>query len=214
VRETAMHILGLMGSRTSMPELIQALYDPLPSTREQAAKALGRSGSPEAVPALLEALHTADEQQSNQIFQSLVNLGYLAVPALLDASQSSSSWMRWQSVRALGEIHDSRALPILVRALNDSDHGVAWMAAKSVVPFGRDCLAPVLHLLTTTAITPWLRETSAYVLSKQCQNNSELKACLDPLLQQLHRSSYKEGAGYAALKAEEQLMTRGQLKHF
>jgi hypothetical protein len=212
VRETAMHTLGLMGSRSAVPELIQALHDPVPSTREQAAKALGRSGSPEAVPTLLDALHNADEPQSNQIFKALVNLGHLAVPALLDASQSNSSWMRWQSVRALGEIHDSRALPVLVRALNDSDHGVAWMAAKSVAPFGRDCIAPVLHLLTTTAITPWLRETSAYVLSRQCQNHSELKPYLDPLLQQLHQSFYREGAGYAALKAQEQLEASRLLK--
>jgi len=214
VRETAIHLLGLMSSRSAVPELIQALHDPLPSTRLQAAKALGRSKSPEAVPALIEALYAGDERQNNTIFKALVNLGPLAVPALLEASRNPSSWLRWQSIRTLGEIHDGRALPTLVNALNDADHGVAWMAAKGVAPFGRDCLLPVLRLLTSTPITPWLRETSAYVLDRQCQGNTELKACLDPLLQQLHHSYYREGAGYAALKAEEQLETSGLLRQF
>jgi HEAT repeat protein len=205
MREAAMYILGLMGSRTALPQLIQALHDPLPSTRLQAAKALGRSGSPEAVPALLNALHGADEQQSSQIFMALVNLGHVAVPALLEASQSPSNWMRWHSIRALAEIHDARAFPVLVNALNDSDHSVAWMAAKGLAPFGRECILPVLRLLTTVDMTPWLRETASYVLSKQGQHHPKLKAVLDPLLQQMHRSSYKDGTAYIALKTLEQL---------
>lgn len=212
VRENAMYILGLVGSSTAVPSLIQALHDPLPSTRLQAVRALGYSGNPAAVPALLSALHGADEQLGNQIFIALVNLGYAAVPALIDASQSPSSWIRWHSIRALGEIHDNRGLPVLVRALGDADHGVAWMAAKALASFGVDCIEPVLQLLITTSITPWLRETAAYVLRRQCQNHSELKSYLDPLLQQLRHSFYRESAGYAALKVQEQLETSKLLK--
>src|SRR5579883_3131687 len=205
MREAAMYILGLIGSKAALPYLLQALHDPLPSTRLQAAKALGRSGSPEAVQALLNALHGADEQQSSQIFMALVNLGHVAVPALIEASQSNSSWMRWHSIRALGAIRDDRAIPVLTRALGDRDHGVAWMAAKGLAPFGKDCIEPALHLLITTEMTPWLRETSSYVLSRQCKAHPELKPYLDPVIQQMHQPAYRSSSGLAALKAQEQL---------
>lgn len=212
VRETAIYILGLLGATEAIPELIDALYSPALSTRLQAIKALGRTGSPEAVPVLLNALHGADELQSNQIFMALVNLGRVAVPALIEASQSNSAWMRWHSVRALGAIRDDRALPVLVRALSDSDHGVAWMAAKGLAPFGKECIEPVLHLLITTEMTPWLRETASYVLSWQCQTHPELKPYLEPVIQQMHQPAYRASSGLAALKAQKQLDASRVLK--
>lgn len=199
VRETSMYILGLIGSKAAVPVLITSLHDPLPGIRAQATKALGRSGSPDAVPALLNALHSADEQQSSQIFMALVNLGYVAVPALLDASKSHSGWMRWHSIRALCAIHDRRAFPALVRALSDPDHSVAWMAAKGLAPFGRECVEPVLHMLTTTTMTPWLAETASYVLNYQVQCQADLRDYLDPLLQQMHQATFR---GYTSLTAQ------------
>src|SRR6266852_7631087 len=133
VRETAIYILGLLESPVATLILIQALNDQVPSVRLQAVKALGRVGNPEAVPALLNALLGADEQLGSQIFSALVRLGRAAVPALLEASNSSSTWMRWQATRALGAIRDRRALPVLVSALSDTDHSVAWMGAKGLV---------------------------------------------------------------------------------
>lgn len=205
MREAAMYLLGLLGSQAALAPLMQALHDPVPSTRLQAARALGRSNNLQAVQALLDALHGADEQQSSQIFLALTNLGHLAVPALIEACRSSSAWMRWHSIRALAEIRDTRCFPVLVNALGDNDHSVAWMAAKGLAPFGRECVEPILHLLTGAQLTPWLRETASYVLSAQCHHDSALKAALDQLVQEMHRTSYKDGTAYLALKAIEQL---------
>src|SRR5438270_12175718 len=116
VRETAAHILGIVGSRAATPQLIAALQDPVPAVKIQAAKALGRVGGSSAVPALLKALPGSDEQMSSQIFTSLVQLGHAAVPALIEASTCNSTWMRWHCLRALGEIGDGRALPAMVNA--------------------------------------------------------------------------------------------------
>jgi len=212
VREAAIHILGLMGSLPAVPELIQALHDPQASIRLQAAKALGRTGSPATVPALLDALSVADEQLSSQIFLALVNLGHVAVPVLLDFAQSKSSWMRWHSLRALSAIRDPRALPVLVNALQDTDHSVAWMAAKGLAPFGRECIEPVLRTLCSARMTPWVVETASYVLHIQCQRHEELKPYLDPLLQQMHQAGYRSSTSLAALKALEQIRVSGVLK--
>jgi HEAT repeat protein len=209
VRETAMYILGLLGSRVATPVLIQSLNDPVPGVRLQAAKALGRTHDPAAVPALLGALHTADEQLATQVFQALVNLGTLAVPALLKESTSSSGWVRWYCIRALGGICDHRALPVLVHALTDTDHSVAWMAAKSLVRFGKECLVPVLRLLITVETSPWLVETAWYVLRDLCLHDTKLKPYLEPVLQDMHGVAYRIATPNAASKALASLVADG-----
>jgi HEAT repeat protein len=210
MRETAVHILGIIGSPVATPVLISALRDPVPTVRIQAAKALGRTGDPSAVKALLDALRGADEQLGSQIFSALVKLGHDAVPALIEESKSNSAWVRWQCIRSLGEILDRRALPVLVQALGDSDHSVAWMAAKGLVHFGKVSVGPVLNLLTTTPMTPWLVETASYVLNNQ--RDSRLKPYLEPVIQHMRGPAFRVGTPTTAQKALSRLIADGLLE--
>ncbi len=212
VRETAIYILGILENPTAARVLIEALNDPVPTVRMQAAKALGRVGDPAAVPPLLNALRGADEQVGSQIFSALVRLGRAAIPALLEASTSNSTWMRWQAIRALGGIRDRRALPALVGALSDSDHSVAWMGAKGLVQFGRLSVEPVLQLLMKAEMTPWLVETTSYVLNSQIQHNHKLKPYLEPVIQHMHGVAFRAGTPPAAQKALAQLKADGLLE--
>jgi HEAT repeat protein len=215
MRETAVHTLGIMGSQVravATPVLIEALSDPVPAVRMQAAKALGRIGDASAVPALLRALRGADEQMGSQIFSALVSLGHTAVSALINESTSSSAWMRWHCVRALGEICDQRALPVLVHALRDSDHAVAWMGAKGLVRFGKQCLGPVLRLLMTTETSPWLAETASYVLRDLYHHDDRLKPYLGPVIEAMHGVAVRIATPQAARKALAQLSEDGLVK--
>ncbi len=212
MRETVVHILGIFGSPVATPVLIEALHDPVPAVRLQAAKALGRVGDPAAAPALLSALRGADEQFGSQIFSALVQLGHVAIPTLIETSASGSAWMRWHCMRALGEIRDRRALPVLVNALSDSDHSVAWMGAKSLVRFGRPSIAPVLQLLMTAVMTPWLVETASYVLQTQIRYDTKLKPYLEPVVQQMHGVAFRVGTLHAAQVAMTQLKADGLIE--
>jgi HEAT repeats len=212
MRETAIYILGLLESPVATSTLIQALDDPVPSVRMQAVKALGRVGEPSAVPALLNALRGADEQFGSQIFSALVKLGRAAVPALIDASNSHSTWMRWQAMRALGAIRDRRALPVLVSALSDKDHSVAWMGAKGLTQYGRLALEPVLRMLIRVEITPWLVETASYVLNNQIRYDSKLKPYLEPVLERLHALGFRVGTSNAAQQALARLQADGLIE--
>jgi hypothetical protein len=212
VRETAIYILGLLESPVATPMLIQALNDQVPSVRLQAVKALGRVGNPEAVPALLNTLRGADEQLGSQIFSALVRLGRAAVPALLEASNSNSTWMRWQAIRALGAIRDRRALPALVDALSDADHSVAWMGAKGLTQFGRLSLEPVLQLLVKAEMTPWLVETASYVLSNQIRYDPKLKPYLEPVIERMRAQAFRVGTSHAAQKSLAQLQADGMIQ--
>lgn len=211
MRETALYLLGIIGNPAATNVLIEALHDPLPSVRLQAAKALGRVGDPAAVPALLAALPGADEQLGSQVFSSLVKLGAVAVPALLEKSKSSSAWIRWNSIRALSSIRDPRALPALVEALRDSDHSVAWMGAKGLVQYGKSAIQPVLLLLMSAQMTPWLAETASYVLRSYAQRNAEAKPILEAVTQRMREPGFRVGTGVAAQKALDQLRNAGLL---
>jgi HEAT repeat protein len=210
LRQIAASMLGSMGQATAAPALIEALHDPVPKVQLQAAKALGRTGNASAVAALLSLLQHADEQVGNQIFSSLVRLGPVAVPALIETSTSSSPWMRWHCIRALGNMRDLRALPVLVRALADTDHSVAWMAAKGLVPFGKLSIGPVLRLLMSAPVTPCLVETASYVLSHQ--RDPRLKPYLAPVIRHMHGAGFYVGTILYAQKALSRLIADGLIE--
>lgn len=206
VRESAVYLLGIIGSRNATPLLIQVLDEPLLSVRLQAVKALGRIGDATAVPALLRSLHTADEQMGSQIDFALARLGSAAVPAIIAESNSSSPWIRWHCIRALGEICDYRALPVLVESLRDPDHSVAWMGAKKLIGFGKRCVEPLLHLLVVTDTSPWLVETASYVLHNMYLRHKKLKPYLESVVQSMHSVAYQIATPQAARNALSQLL--------
>ena len=212
MRENAIYILGILESPVATPVLIEALNDPVPAVRMQAAKALGRVGDPAAIPALLNALPGSDEQLGSQIISALVRLGRAAVPALMETSKNNTAWIRWHSLRALGAIRDRRAIPVLVEALSDSDHSVAWMAAKGLVQFGRLCIEPVLQALMGAEMTQWVAETASYVLHTQSQYEPKLKPYLEPVVQQMRSLAYRVGTAQAAQKALAQLKADNMLE--
>lgn len=205
LRQTAANILGLLGKATAVPSLIEALNDPVYAVQFQAVKALGHIKDPVAIRALLSLLQHADEQLGNQIFSALAHIGLGAVPVLIEMSMNDSPWRRWHSIRALGEIGDIRALPVLVRALADTDQSVAWMAAKGLAHFGQFSVGPVLRLLMSAEVTPWLVETASYVLNSQ--HNSRLQPYIEPVIQQMHDVGFRIGTMLAAQKALTQLVT-------
>lgn len=209
VRENAVHILGLLGSARAAEPLIKALKDPVMTVRMQAVKALGRIGKAEAVPALLGTLRASDEQFSGQVCDALVHIGPAGVPFLLKEINSPSTWIRWHCVRALGAICDYRALPSLVNALRDSDHSVAWLAAKGLARYGKWCVGPVLNLLATTETSAWLAETASYVLRDVYVHDQALKPYLEPVVRSMHDVAYNIGAPNAARKALAQLVSNG-----
>jgi HEAT repeat protein len=133
------------------------------------------------------------------------------VSALIAESQSNSAWIRWHCIRALGQIGDDRALPVLVHALTDQDHSVAWVAARELPAFGKIIIEPVLRLLVTEETSPWLVETTSYVLRQQYQYHKELRPYLEPVLKEMHSVGYRLATPNAARKALDQLDSSGLL---
>ncbi|MBO0779318.1 MAG: HEAT repeat domain-containing protein [Ktedonobacteraceae bacterium] len=209
VRENAAQTLGLMGRASAVAPLIETLRDPVITVQWQAAKALGQIGSEAAVPALLNMLHTADEQLAGQVSHALVQIGPAAVPALLKECDSPSPWIRWHCIRMLSEIHDYRALPTLVQALRDTNHSIAWLAARGLTRYGKWCIEPVLRLLILTETSPWLVETASYLLHDIYTRDQKFKPYLEPVVHSMHDVAYRIGTPNAARKALTRLTSDG-----
>jgi len=211
MRESAAYLYTMIGELQDAPVLIELLQDKDRSVRLQLVKALGHTRSPDAIPALIAMLPDVDERLGNVIFHSLTQIGNAAVPALINLSTSSRVWVRWNCVHALGEIADNRALSTLILALNDPDHGVAWMAAKELVKFGRLNVEPVLRVLMLKDTSPWLVETCCYVLHEDIQRYAQLKPYLEPVIRDMRSMVFNITTPNSARKALDQLESRGLL---
>lgn len=119
---------------------------------------------PVAIDSMITILHSQDGCARQEARQSLVSMGSVAVPSLLELLSDSSDQARWEAAKALGEIGDPQAAPALVKALEDQNFGVRWLAADGLVALNRDALQPLLHALIEGADSAWLREGAHHVL--------------------------------------------------
>jgi HEAT repeat protein len=97
---------------------------------------------------LMEMLASRDGMVRQKARESLVALEELAVPSLIETLQNSrSKQVRWEAAKALGAICDIRSIPTLVKALEDKDPDVAWLAAEALKRLGKAAWPPILHAL-------------------------------------------------------------------
>ena len=94
----------------------------------------------------------------------LVAMGQTAVEPLMGALVESNEYGRGQAAKALGEIGDPATLPALIHALEDEKFDVRWLAAKAIVPFGREGLMVLLRALIEHSESSLLRQSAHHVL--------------------------------------------------
>jgi HEAT repeat protein len=166
VRVAAAGALGGIGASDALAVLGPALHDPSDDVRRAAAEGLGRSANPAAVPLLISflsdsngfvageaanSLHllgapaigplTAQLASSNNTtayYASLAlnDIGSDAVPSLLQSAKSSVAGQRAWSAVTLGQIHDSRAVPVLQTLTKDTNPSARWAASQALLLFG------------------------------------------------------------------------------
>lgn len=152
------------------------------------------------VDSLMLDLASDDRQRRQQARESLVALGKPAVALLLEALAASSPIVRWEAVKALGEIGDPAAIPALVKALEDETIDVRWRAAESLIVFKRDGLASLLQALVQRADSAWLREGAQHVL-RSLTADEDLEDLVTPVLTALEEIEPKMTGPVAANRA-------------
>lgn len=115
------------------------LTDPAPEVRQCAALGLAVKADESAVKPLVQALSDADTLTGNLAMNALVKLGKDAVPSLIECAQNKSAQTaRILSLRALAEIRDHRAIPIMMQVMEEESVLLQHWAKEGLERLGLD----------------------------------------------------------------------------
>ena len=110
-------------SEVRVPEagglLLKMLRDPDDSVKECAALALRQQPLKEAVPELIKSLSSSDKTLAHLSAAALVAAGKDAVLPLIGVLKNGTQSARLHAVRALAEIGDHRAIPIMMKVMDE-----------------------------------------------------------------------------------------------
>jgi len=129
---------------------------------------------------LIAALSSFDDLRRVKARKELAAIGKPALPYLVEALKDSNHLVRWEAVKALGEIGDPETAPALVKALEDEEFEIRWLAAKGLVGMNVKGLEPLFQALIQHADSAYLREGAHHVLHDLAKG--ELRPYLAPLL--------------------------------
>jgi HEAT repeat protein len=139
-------LLGITGSDSAIPSLLQALNNQDSGVRRSAAYELGQISSEAAVAALGQALNHEDSEVRSQAAYELGQIGSeAAVAALHDALDDQEYQVRESAASALGSIGTDAAVAALRIALNDENFEVRGRIASVLGQIRTEAAVTVLQ---------------------------------------------------------------------
>lgn len=124
-------------TRTS--DLLPLLSDSTLEVRAAAALALCSHPGVEAIPALIRTLADEDPLTAGLAGNALVKIGSPAVPGLLEVMSEASASVRILALRTLSEIRDHRAIPVMMKCLNENESALQqYWAQQGLERLGLD----------------------------------------------------------------------------
>ena len=118
--------------------LIRFLDDPAPEVRQCAALGLAEKADEAATESLVRALNDEDAMVCNLAAHALVEIGKPAVPSLIEAVRDESQAVRIHAIRALAEIKDYRAIPVLMQVIEEDSAALGYWAKEGLERLGLD----------------------------------------------------------------------------
>ncbi|MFA5100152.1 MAG: HEAT repeat domain-containing protein, partial [Candidatus Omnitrophota bacterium] len=145
---SAINALGALKDPQAVEVLnVKLQYSDEWRVRAYAAKALGLINDPLCVEPLIRALSSdRDSDVRNHIVESLVNLGPLSVPPMIDRlSGRFLPLTRMRAVIVLGKIRDPSALKPLIYALGDELYEASSAVIDAIAQYGPSAVTPLLR---------------------------------------------------------------------
>jgi len=133
---------------------------------------------------LINLLEDEDDAVRRKARKSLVIMGSKAVATLSFTLENSKIYKaRWEAAKALGSIGDVRSIPTMIKALEDPESDVAWLAAKALKKMGKAAWPELFHVLVKRGPeSVQLQHGAHYILRKQADGG------FDDLLQILREA--------------------------
>ena len=118
--------------------LLPFLSDPAPEVRQCAALGLAGKSDERAIEHLVRALGDEDSMVCSLAANSLVKTGGAAVPSLIEAVKNGHQSQRIHALRALAEIRDHRAIPIMMQVMQEDSVLLQHWAQEGLERLGLD----------------------------------------------------------------------------
>lgn len=118
--------------------LVPFLNDPAVDVRQCAALGLSIRPDESAIESLVSVLSDDDTLVSNLAVKALVKIGKAAVPSLIENVKSGSQSARILALRALVEIRDHRAIPVMMQVMNEDSALLQYWAKEGLERLGLD----------------------------------------------------------------------------
>jgi len=147
---------------------------------------------------LVNLLESEDQKVRTRARNSLVTIGKQAVaPLSLMLENSKTYKARWEAAKALSEIGDIKSIPTLVKALEDPESDVAWLAAKALEKFKKAAWSELLRALVNRGSDSVLLQHGAHHILRK-QKVEGFNDLLDILRASLETGSIPESISPAA----------------
>lgn len=133
----AVHALAA-SPHTRTENLLPLLNDSAPQVRAATALALSLHPHETAVSALIQTLADNDSMTAGLAGNALVKIGSPAVAGLLEVMNEAPLHIRIFALRALAEIRDHRAIPVLMKSMNEESAVLQYWAQTGLERLGLD----------------------------------------------------------------------------
>jgi HEAT repeat protein len=118
--------------------LVPFLSDTAREVRQCAALGLAIKPDDSAVQPLVQALSDEDGMVSSLAVNALVKIGSAAVPSLIEVVKNASQSARIHALRALAEIRDHRAIPVMMKVMEEDSVLLQHWAKEGLDRLGLD----------------------------------------------------------------------------
>lgn len=112
--------------------------DPAPEVRQCAALGLAINADESAVQPLVRALGDEDSMVGSLAANALAKIGSAAIPSLLEVVNGAPQSARVLALRALAEIRDPRAIPVMMQVMNEESALLQYWAQEGLERLGLD----------------------------------------------------------------------------
>ena len=112
--------------------------DSAPEVRQCAALGLGTKADESAIQPLVEALSDKDSMTGNLAMNALVKIGKPATPSLIECVKNKTQSARILALRALAEVCDHRAIPIMMQVMDEDSVLLQHWAKAGLERLGLD----------------------------------------------------------------------------
>lgn len=118
--------------------LVPFLNDPAREVRQCAALGLAIKPDESAIQPLVQALSDQDSMVSSLAVNALVKIGKDAVPSLIEVVNTAYQSARIHALRALAEIRDHRAIPVMMKVMEEDSALLQHWAKEGLDRLGLD----------------------------------------------------------------------------